>query len=304
MRWAGGSRPWTPLSTIGWWRAPAIFPTCWPSPTCNSSSPEDVRHSAGGFRDFTRIGASNAEVWAPILRLNRAALLEALTALESQLDRVRRLIDDDDGRSLVDLLEDSARRRGSISVTDDKTAEMTAEMTADVPVITIDGPVGSGKGTVSTLVAERLGWHLLDSGALYRIVALVALQRGIATSDADALAAAARGLDIRFEGRRVWVEGMERTDDIRTEAVSQGSSQVAALQPVRDAILDVQHAQRRPPGLVADGRDMGTVVFPDARLKVFLDASVEERAERRFRQLTLQGRRANRDAGACRPART
>lgn len=166
---------------------------------------------------------------------------------------------------------------------------MAGEGRAGVPVIAIDGPSGSGKGTVAALVAERLGWHLLDSGALYRIAGWVALERGVALDDAPALAAMVRGLDIRFEGRRVQVDGRDLSDAIRTEAVSEAASRVAALQPLRDAILDLQRAQRRPPGLVADGRDMGTVVFPDAPLKVFLDASVEERARRRHRQLREQG---------------
>lgn len=158
-----------------------------------------------------------------------------------------------------------------------------------VPVIAVDGPSGSGKGTLAALLAARLGWHLLDSGALYRIVALVALDRGLDMDDADGLAAAARKLSLSFDAGRVRVDGVDRTDDIRTEPVSEGSSRVAALQPVRDAVLEVQRAQRRPPGLVADGRDMGTEVFPDAPLKVFLDASPEVRAERRYNQLKNKG---------------
>ena len=165
---------------------------------------------------------------------------------------------------------------------------------ATAPVIAIDGPSGSGKGTLAERLAERLGWHLLDSGALYRIVACEALDRGVPADDPVALGDLARGLDIRFADASVLVDGRDRTRDIRTEAVSAAASGVAALQPVRAAVLDLQRAQRRPPGLVADGRDMGTVVFPDAPLKVFLDASLEERAERRHRQLLERGERADR----------
>jgi cytidylate kinase len=157
------------------------------------------------------------------------------------------------------------------------------------PVVTIDGPSGSGKGTIASLLAARLGWHLLDSGALYRIVAAEALERGIALDAEEELAAMASGLSIRFVDDRVDVDGVDRSLDIRTEEVSAASSQVAALPQVRAAILDLQRGMCQPPGLVADGRDMGTVVFPAAPLKVYLDASAEVRAERRYNQLKNKG---------------
>jgi len=159
----------------------------------------------------------------------------------------------------------------------------------DIPVVTIDGPSGSGKGTIAALLAERLGWTLLDSGALYRIVAAVALERNMDLEDRVALAAMAEGLEIRFEDDRVLVDGRDLTAVIRTEPVSQAASQVAVLEEVRTAILDLQRSMRRPPGLVADGRDMGTVVFREAPLKIFLDASAEIRAERRYNQLKNKG---------------
>lgn len=162
-----------------------------------------------------------------------------------------------------------------------------------VPVLTIDGPSGSGKGTIAALAAERLGWWLLDSGALYRIVAAVALAREMDLRDADGLAAMAAGLDIRFDGDRVLVDEENLTEVIRTEPVSRASSEVAVLEPVRAAILGLQRAMCRPPGLVADGRDMGTVVFPDAQLKVYLDASARVRAERRYNQLKNKGLSVN-----------
>jgi cytidylate kinase len=158
-----------------------------------------------------------------------------------------------------------------------------------VPVLTIDGPSGSGKGTIAALLAEKLGWALLDSGALYRIVAAVALERGMDLHDADALAEMAAGLEITFDEGRAMVDGADLTEVIRTEQVSAASSKVSALEPVRAAILDLQRNMRRPPGLVADGRDMGTVVFKDAPLKVYLDASAEIRAERRYNQLKNKG---------------
>jgi cytidylate kinase len=158
-----------------------------------------------------------------------------------------------------------------------------------VPVVTIDGPSGSGKGTIAAMIADKLGWALLDSGALYRIVAAVALDRGMALDDAEGLAAMAAGLTISFDEGRVTVDGADLTERIRTEPVSVASSQVSALAPVRAAILDLQRSMRRPPGLVADGRDMGTVVFKDAQLKIYLDASARIRAQRRYNQLKNKG---------------
>ncbi|HEY8520988.1 MAG TPA: (d)CMP kinase [Gammaproteobacteria bacterium] len=162
-----------------------------------------------------------------------------------------------------------------------------------VPVITIDGPTGSGKGTISRALAVRLGWHLLDSGALYRLVALEAQRRGVPLDDGTRLAAIAEGLDVTFGDpsgeERVLLAGEDVTAALRTEECGAGASQVAALPEVRSALLARQRAFARPPGLVADGRDMGTTVFPDAVLKVFLTASAEERARRRYKQLKEKG---------------
>ena len=158
-------------------------------------------------------------------------------------------------------------------------------MSARGQVIAIDGPAGAGKGTAAAWVAERLGWRLLDSGALYRVVALTALRRDADLAQGDALAAIARNLDIAFCAGTVTVDGTDETFAIRKPEVDAAASKVAASPTVRAALLDVQRDFREPPGLVADGRDMGTVVFPDARLKVFLTASAEERARRRYRQL-------------------
>jgi len=158
-----------------------------------------------------------------------------------------------------------------------------------VPVVTIDGPSGAGKGTLAAAIAEARGWHLLDSGALYRIIAVVALRQGVSLSDAALLAALCSELQIVFGAGSVTVNGDDLTDAIRTEDVGSAASVVAALPPVREAILTLQKAFRRAPGLVADGRDMGTVVFPDAPVKIFLDASAEARAERRYNQLKNKG---------------
>lgn len=162
-----------------------------------------------------------------------------------------------------------------------------------VPVIAVDGPSASGKGTVAQRVADQLGFAYLDSGALYRIVAYAAKQAGIAWQDAIALAALAPTLEIRFEGGDIFLDGVQVSDAVRSEEMSRGASEVAVHQPLRSALMEVQHAFRRAPGLVADGRDMGSVVFPDARTKIFLTASSAVRAERRYKQLIGKGNHAN-----------
>ena len=167
-----------------------------------------------------------------------------------------------------------------------------------IPVIAIDGPSGSGKGTVSRRVAAALGWQLLDSGALYRLVALAGARAGLEADDQDGHAALARGLDIRFEvdgtgAERVLLDGREVTREIRSEQAGNAASRVAAWPGVRSALFERQRGFMEPPGLVADGRDMGSVVFPDAQLKIFLTASTEERAQRRHKQLKEKGLSVN-----------
>ncbi len=162
----------------------------------------------------------------------------------------------------------------------------------EAPVLTIDGPSGAGKGTVSRLIAKRLRWRFLDSGAIYRALAWAVQARGIPADDERAVARVAAEMALEFEcddGVQVWVDGEEVTRYLYTEECGRMASKIAAFPKVRRTLLEKQRAFRQPPGLVADGRDMGTVVFPDAPFKVFLDASLGERARRRFLQLKSQG---------------
>lgn len=164
----------------------------------------------------------------------------------------------------------------------------------DIPVITLDGPGGSGKGTISRILARHLDWHFLDSGALYRLVGLAAGRHGVALDDETALGRLAGALDVRFAAEdggptKIFLEDSDVTEELRSESVGAAASAVAVLPSVRRALVERQRAFRRPPGLVADGRDMGTVIFPDARLKIYLDASPEERARRRYKQLKDKG---------------
>lgn len=162
-----------------------------------------------------------------------------------------------------------------------------------VPVIAIDGPSASGKGTVARRVAAALGFHCLESGALYRLIALASLRGEISPTDEAALAACASRLEVSFREDGIFLSGQQVTDDLQTEACGERASLIAPLPKVRAALLSRQRGFRRPPGLVADGRDMGTVVFPDAGLKVFLSATPEVRARRRYKQLKEKGLHAN-----------
>ena len=168
---------------------------------------------------------------------------------------------------------------------------------ADIPVLTIDGPSGSGKGTVAQLMAKELGWHYLDSGALYRVLAQAAIKHHIDLANENAVAEIAQKLDVEFVVQQgtliVLLEGVDVSTLIRSEQAGNAASKIAALPQVRSALLERQYAFRQAPGLVTDGRDMGTVVFPDARYKVFLNASAEERAKRRHKQLKEKGIESN-----------
>jgi cytidylate kinase len=174
---------------------------------------------------------------------------------------------------------------------------MMTENENPVPVITIDGPGGSGKGTIAMRLAMEMGWHFLDSGILYRLVAVAAMDRDISPDDAESLGFVARQLDVTFgldsHGIIILLDGNRITGRLRSEKVSGFASKAAAVPAVRASLVERQRAFRTAPGLVADGRDMGTVIFPDANLKIFLTASVEERANRRYKQLKEKGESVN-----------
>ena len=161
---------------------------------------------------------------------------------------------------------------------------MTVNTSSEIPVIAIDGPTASGKGTVAQLVAKALGFHYLDSGALYRLVGLVSYERGVQTDNERDLEPLARNLDVIFQEDRVILEGRDVTDTIRLEAMGKRASEVAVHPLVRQGLVERQRAFRQAPGLVADGRDMASAIFTDAKTKVFLTASVEARAQRRYKQ--------------------
>ncbi|MES9949726.1 MAG: (d)CMP kinase [Candidatus Thiodiazotropha sp.] len=158
-----------------------------------------------------------------------------------------------------------------------------------VPVITVDGPSGSGKGTLAQRIAEALGWHFLDSGAIYRVLGLMVERAGIGGENVDKIADMAKGMPLSFDQGRVLLDGEDVSRIIRTETIGNAASKVAAIPLVREALLAWQRNYARSPGLVADGRDMGTVVFPQAKIKIFLTASAEERAQRRYKQLKEKG---------------
>jgi cytidylate kinase len=170
---------------------------------------------------------------------------------------------------------------------------MTQNTNTFIPVIAIDGPTASGKGTVAQLVAERLGYHYLDSGALYRLVGLASFKAGISTASEPDLIPIAENLNVNFQGDRVYLEGEDVTDQIRQEEMGKRASEVAVHTGVRNALISRQRAFRQKPGLVADGRDMASVIFTDAGTKVFLTASAEARADRRHKQLIAKGFSAN-----------
>jgi cytidylate kinase len=260
-------------------------------------SDDIFRYAAGGFAGFTRIASSDPAMWRDIFLANGPATVAVLDAYTAELTRVREAILAGEGEFLLQRFMEAKQARDHFVARHFQESEAASDSRdtlrpdAVVPVLTIDGPGGSGKGTISTRIAARLGWHFLDSGALYRLLGLAAAKAGVSTSDEVGLLALAVAMQIRFdlEGGKVWLDDVEVSDQLRDEVAGRAASEVAVIPAIRQALLARQHQFRQWPGLVADGRDMGTVVFPDAGLKVFLTASAEERAKRRYKQLIDKG---------------
>jgi cytidylate kinase len=256
------------------------------------------RYAAGGFAGFTRIASSDPAMWRDIFLANGRATVEVLDTYLQELSRMRQAILAGDGAFMQSRFESAREARqhfarlhfAESSDNADGGAVLSYENDA-IPVLTIDGPGGAGKGTISTQIARTLGWHYLDSGALYRLLGIAATRDGVSLQDEQGLLDLALSMDVRFEadGGKVWLDGREVTDALRQETAGAVASRLAVIPSVRAALLGRQQQLRQPPGLVADGRDMGTVVFPDAQVKVFLTASAEERAKRRYKQLIDKG---------------
>ncbi len=258
------------------------------------------RYAAGGFAGLTRIASSDPVMWRDIFLANGPATVAVLDAYVLELTRMRDAIVTGDGDLLRRSFQSAKDARDNFvhqhfsSGNGAETRGLFSPILSTqqvVPVLTIDGPGGSGKGTISAKVAQILGWHYLDSGALYRLLGLAARRAGVSTADETALVPLIERMHIKFgpEQGAVWLDEEEVSSELRTETSGAAASEVAVHPAVRQSLLELQHDFRQMPGLVADGRDMGTVVFPDAPLKIYLTASAEERANRRYKQLIAKG---------------
>lgn len=262
--------------------------------SAQSQTDDIFRYAAGGFAGFTRIAGSDPLMWRDIFLANGPATVAVLDAYSAELARMREALVARDGEALEGAFSKAKAARSHFVKRYFKPEQISAPQ-LPVPVLTIDGPGGSGKGTISAQLAQLLGWHYLDSGALYRLLGIAAQRAEVATDDAEGLLALLDDINIRFEASdsSVWLNEHEVSAELRQEAAGALASEVAVVPAVRAALLARQHQFRCAPGLVADGRDMGTVVFPDAVLKVFLTASPQERANRRYKQLIAKGNDVN-----------